>query len=309
MPYCSKRCAKEDWAQHKLACAHLRQGKEEAREVHEAQGGRKKGLTQQLHGTMEWFNKVPGLSNEIVLLAWKYRQNSPYILASTHESDDDGSGITIETMQRSFWEDDPRFLDKFTIIQRDGLRTMFANPLFRSDKEYVSAFRIVKNDHQDKPNIVAHATCSFGHSSAITGVKIVEALTSAMRAEDLADAFAWYETFYPSHMAQSMVQYVRHRAELLHGSTTLHGSVPVPSRGLNNEVAYRIMYALALEFEICLIGLRGAAHFNGREGVISSADPLNHERWKVRLDDGTCVSVKAANFVHLRRGDYKRSPS
>jgi hypothetical protein len=309
MPYCSKQCAEEDWAQHKLACANLRQGKEGARAVHEAQGGRKKGFTQEMHGTIDWFNGVPGLSNEIVLLAWKYRRTSPYILASTHESDDDGSDITIQTMQRSFWEDDPRFLDNFTISQRYGLRQTFDDPSFRADKEYVSAFRVVKNDHQDKPNIVVQTTCSFGQSRVILGVKIVEALTSATRAEDLADAFAWYETFYPSYMAQGMVQYVRHRAMSLHGSTTPQGSVPVPSRGLNNEVAYRIMYALVLEFDICLTGLRGAAHLNGREGVISGEDPMNDERWKARLDDGTCVSVKAVNFVHLRRGDYKRSPS
>jgi len=33
--------------------------------------------------------------------------------------------------------------------------------------------------------------------------------------------------------------------------------------------------------------------------------PREPQRWSARLDGGSCVSVKAANFVHLRRGDYK----
>jgi hypothetical protein len=82
--------------------------------------------------------------------------------------------------------------------------------------------------------------------------------------------------------------------------------VPLPSRAFNTEVAYTILRALQLEFDVRLTGLSGAAHLNGRQGVIRDQHPVNHERWKVRLDDGTHVSVKAVNLAHIRLGDYKR---
>jgi len=44
------------------------------------------------------------------------------------------------------------------------------------------------------------------------------------------------------------------------------------------------------------------AYVNGREGVVCEVDPACIERWKARLDDGTFVSVKAGNFVHICHG-------
>jgi len=67
-----------------------------------------------------------------------------------------------------------------------------------------------------------------------------------------------------------------------------------------------LLDTLDLAFDIRLTGLRSATHLNGREGVIRGEDPADEERWTARLDDGTCVSVKAANIVHVRRGDYRR---
>jgi hypothetical protein len=93
---------------------------------------------------------------------------------------------------------------------------------------------------------------------------------------------------------------------MVHGCTAPQDSVPFPTRALNNEVAYIMIKALDLAFDICLTGLCSATHLNNREGVIRSPDPASDERWTARLDDGTCVSVKAANFVHVRRGDYRR---
>eukprot|EP00740_Mantoniella_antarctica_P011267 CAMPEP_0181375574 /NCGR_PEP_ID=MMETSP1106-20121128/16757_1 /TAXON_ID=81844 /ORGANISM="Mantoniella antarctica, Strain SL-175" /LENGTH=91 /DNA_ID=CAMNT_0023493893 /DNA_START=289 /DNA_END=560 /DNA_ORIENTATION=- len=63
-----------------------------------------------------------------------------------------------------------------------------------------------------------------------------------------------------------------------------------------------MMDTVDLAFDIRLTGLRSATHLNGREGVIRGGDPADSERWTARLDDGMCVSVKAANFVHVRRG-------
>ena len=91
------------------------------------------------------------------------------------------------------------------------------------------------------------------------------------------------------------------------GGTTLTASVPVPTPAINDEVACMILNDLDLEIDICLTGLRGAAHLNGREGKIRGPDPANNERWKVRLDDGTCVSVKlqisCLSAVEKRRAD------
>jgi len=67
-----------------------------------------------------------------------------------------------------------------------------------------------------------------------------------------------------------------------------------------------VMNALDLAFDIRLTGLRSATHLNGREGVIRGLNSADTERWTARLNDGTCVSVKAANIVHVRRGDYRR---
>ena len=138
----------------------------------------------------------------------------------------------------------------------------------------------------------------------IRGAEIADALTTATKAEDLADAFAWFEN---SEAAEGLLQYVMSRALSVHGATTLRGSVPELYHALNIEVAYMIFAGfLDLEFDVCLKGLRGAAHLNGRHGIIRGPEPGSHDRWKVRLEDSTYVAVKAVNLAHIRRGDYKR---
>ena len=133
-------------------------------------------------------------------------------------------------------------------------------------------------------------------------------MTTATKAEDLADAFAWFEIAYSSDTAQELLQHIRIRASSVHGDskTTLQGSVAVPSRALNIEVAYMIFRGLYLQFDVCLTGLRSAAHLNGRRGIIRGPEPRSHDRWKVWLDDNTYVSVKAVILAHIRRGNYKR---
>ena len=122
------------------------------------------------------------------------------------------------------------------------------------------------------------AIYSFDHKT-IRGAEIVEAWTAGTEAEDLADAFAWIESaFLGAHTAKNMQWTMRARATSTHGSTTLPGSVPVPTRAINNEVACLILRGLGLEIHIRLTGLRGAAHLNGREGIIRGQDPTNDER-------------------------------
>jgi len=71
---------------------------------------------------------------------------------------------------------------------------------------------------------------------------------------------------------------MRVRCTSIYGSApTQQGSIPVPSRAIDHEVAIAVMQALYLEFEIRLTGLYGAAHLNSNEGVIHDDDLTNHE--------------------------------
>ena len=238
------------------------------------------------------------MSNELELLAWTHRSQSPIIYASASDADVDGSTVRVEMIPRSFWDEDPRFLDTFTAAQREGIRRLFGEASFSASEKYVCVLRgttfTVVEIRSFKPNRPARA------------VQIVEALTAATKPEDLADAFAWLENALMAKEAHDVLQLIRHRSRVLHGCTSPQGSVPVPTRALNTEVAYMMMCNLRLAFDIRLTGLRSATHLNGREGVIRGQDPADTERWRARLDDGTCVSVKAANIVHVRRGDYRR---
>jgi len=143
--------------------------------------------------------------------------------------------------------------------------------------------------------------------SIIRSAEIVEALTVATRAEDLADAFAWIEESPDSIVnAKITLQMLTSRATVLHGSTSPSDLIPTVSLAINKEGALTIMGVLDLEFDIRLTGLLGAARVNGKKGIIQGPDPANVERWKARLDDGTYVSVRAGNVVRICHGEYKR---
>ena len=233
--------------------------------------------------------------HEIALMAWSQWSQAPIITASASDTDVDGSTTRVQMIPRSFWDEDPRF---FTATQREGIRTRFGQSSFSSNTKFVIVFRYA--------HMAFTITSAFQANGLIRAVEIVEALTAATEPEDLADAFAWFEDTFPAQDIQLYLQTIRLRATLVHGCTTLQGSIPTPNRALNTEMAYLILDNLQLAFDICLTGLRSAAHLNGREGVIRGPDSVDDERRMARLDAGTCVRVKAANFVHLRRGDYRR---
>ena len=304
--YCSKQCAKDDWAEHKLVCESLRTARDIALTDHEGRGGRKKYYNQTKRDTTSWFMAVPGLFNEIQLLAWAHHSESPFIHAiSPSRSDADGSDIRVELMPRSFWDEDPRFLETFSDMFREQLRQQFVGAAFCLGNKY--SYSMTKISSEGEPGVSILCSVSFD-DKLIRGAEVAEALTTATKAEDLAGAFAWIEIAYPSEEAQEVLQYIRNRASSVHAdsNTTPQGSVPEPSRALNIEVAYMIFDSLYLEFDVHLTGLRSAAHLNGRQGIIRGREPGSHDRWKVRLDDSKFVSVKAVNLAHIRRGDYKR---
>jgi hypothetical protein len=281
-------------------CESLKKSREKALAGYEGQGGQKKDFNQHGRDMISWFTAVPGLDNEMQLLAWKHRHDDPFVHASRFDTAVDGSGVRVEMIPRSLW-DAPS--STYGAEFREDLRRMLSKSSFFPEKSFVCAYTIKQGG---APDLSMHSAAQFTNV-AIRGTAIVEPLTAATRPEDLADAFAWVRNAYASDQANIVLRQIRDRSILLHGSTTLQGSsVPVPTRAINNEVAYTIMKALCLEFDIRLQGLRGAAHLNGRRGVIRGWDFANHERLRARLDDGTCVSVKACNFVHVAHGGYKR---
>jgi hypothetical protein len=304
--YCSKHCAREHWPEHKLVCASLRKARAEMLADYEAWGGRIQDYNQMERDVENWFQAVPGLINEMQLLAWAHRGESPFIHAiSTSHSDTDGSDIRLEMILRSFWDEDPRFIETYSDGFREQLRQQFVETSFDSSKRYLYMVTTIYPD--DEPGDSFLSSRNFD-DKLIRGAGIVVALTTATKAEDLAAAFAWFENAYPSEAAQESLQYIRSRAISVHGdiNTTLQGLVPDPSRALNIEVAYMIFDSMYLQFDVRLTGLRSAAHLNGRQGIIRGPEPGSLDRWKVRLDDSTYVAVKAINLAHIRRGDYKR---
>jgi len=301
--YCSKLCARANWDTHKLTCESLRQSHGKALADFVAMGGRVKNFNQSVDDLRSRFLKVPGFANEIELMAWTHRSQTPIIYALASDTDVDGSTIRVEMMPRSFWDEDPRFLDTFATADREGIQMMFEKASFSASTDYMC---MLCAERQGKPRQTILLSYAFEADGPIRAVKIVEALTAATRPEDLADAFAWFENKLKAQDAHKQLQFIRHRARSLHGCTAPRGFVPDPTRALNIEVAYMIMDSMRLAFDIRLTGLRSATHLNGREGAIHGLDHADPERWTARLDDGMCVSVKAANIVHVRRGDYRR---
>jgi hypothetical protein len=303
--YCGKQCAKEHWVEHKLVCESARKARGEVLAQYEARGGRKQDYNQMQRDAESWFERVPGLINEIQLLAWTYRGESPFIqVIASSQSNANGSDIRVETIPRSFWDEDPRFLEAYPDRCREQLRHQFGEASLRSSKEYL--YMLTTTYPDSEPGVSIFRSSGID-DRIIRGAKIAEALTTAAKAEDLVDAFAWFEDVYSSYeAAQEVLQHIRNRASSVHGDTTMQGSVPGPSRALNHEVAYMIFNCLYLEFDVRLTGLRGAVHLNGRQGIIRGQEPGSHDRWKVRLDDNKYISVKAVNLAHIRRGDYRR---
>jgi hypothetical protein len=48
-----------------------------------SRGGDEKSINQQSRDMDSWYRGVPGLENEVALLAWKHRSKSPVIVVTT----------------------------------------------------------------------------------------------------------------------------------------------------------------------------------------------------------------------------------
>jgi hypothetical protein len=72
-----------------------------------------KNFNQQSDDPLSWFEKVPGLKNEIELMAWSHRSQAPLIFAVAPNTDAGGRTVRVQMIPRSFWDENPRFLDTF----------------------------------------------------------------------------------------------------------------------------------------------------------------------------------------------------
>jgi len=138
--YCSRPCARADWDTHKLTCESLRQSHGKSLAGFVALGGRTKDFNQSNADIQRVFLKVPGLMHEIELMAWTHRSQAPLIFTLALETDVDGSAIQVQMIPRSFWDEDPRFLDAFTAAQREGIRMLSGEASFSASTDYVCMF-------------------------------------------------------------------------------------------------------------------------------------------------------------------------
>ena len=233
--------------------------------------------------------------NEVGLLAWKHRSESPVVVVTTSPIfDAEGVATQVSVMPRSFWDEDPRFLDTFPEGMRGSIRMAINGANCFPDARYV-LIRDIRHSVQRG----MHFAVWVYANGILRGVEFVDALTSAATTpEDLAAAIAWFKD---KCLTQDQFRPITENFER---QAAAHGS----SRALHNQVAYFIIQSRGLEFCVRLVGLRGATHLNGRAGVIRGFDSTNLNRFCVRLDDddGKEVSVKAENVEHIRGDDYRR---
>jgi len=269
-----------------------------------ADGGQKKDFYKSRGDIRSWSDAVPGLHNELYLLAWKHRSEAVIIRVSGCETDIDGGGLRIEVIPRSSWDTATPDLELPDVLFKSFRQRISANS-FDPNKELVLVKRMMPSVRSGSTNVVpmlAFVIRRFNHL-AIRGVEIVEALVAGTGAEELTNALAFLKgLLLSSHPPENTAQ-----IEKTIGNLSQVENYGLPSdRALNNEIAYTILCCLSLEVDIRLTGLRHAAHLNGREGIIRCRDPANSDRYEAVLDDGTCVSVLASNFMHIRRGNYRR---
>jgi len=95
-------------------------------------------------------------------------------------------------LPRSFWDEDPRFLETYTDTVRKELRQIYDE----SSISTTNAVCSLRTTHSDGNSGVSILFSSSFDDKIIRCAIIAEALTTATKAEDLADAIAWFENGY-----------------------------------------------------------------------------------------------------------------
>jgi hypothetical protein len=185
---------------HKLECESTRRSRDRALADHKARGGREQNYSQQRRDVSSWIGEVPGLENELNLLAWAHRDEYPFILVTL----DSNSGVRVEMTPRSFWDEDPRFFDTRPETMREESRQLFSAATCNPSKQYMCI--------ATKLGVSMISICFFVEI-VIRGTEVAEALTAATNAEDLAGAFAWFESAYPSNEVHRVLQRIRQQSD------------------------------------------------------------------------------------------------
>ena len=150
-------------------CETLRRGYQGAVAAYAAQEGRKKNFRQIKDSNLhKWFYEVPGLKSELELLAWTHSSTL------TSQSDFDGSRKQVRMMPRSFWDEDPRFLDTFAVAFREGLQRKFSELAFYPEKRYVCKFTIKKDAMTNQMMRLSVSAISMRTTSLFVAVKLLK---------------------------------------------------------------------------------------------------------------------------------------
>jgi hypothetical protein len=165
--YCSKECAKADWAEHKHQCESICTALNKDIASYVADGGQKKDFYKSRGDIRSWSDAVPGLHTELNLLAWKHRSEAVIIRVSGCETDIDDGGLRIEVIPRSSWDTAPPDLDLPDVLLKSFRQRISANS-FDPNKELVLVKRMMPSVHSGSTNVVPMLGCSHSLYAAST---------------------------------------------------------------------------------------------------------------------------------------------
>jgi hypothetical protein len=182
------------------------------------------------------------LATEASLLAWRHRRESPIVVVTTPSIfDAEGVATQVSVMPRSYWNEDPRFIETFSEDIRDTVRMYINGAKFSMEEDYILIRRVTS-----VPPLVSFVVVAYA-MGVQHAAEIVDALTSALTMpEDLSAAIAWCKGMLnPANIV--MLDWLERQ-----------GAANGSSRALHNQVACFIMVQgiLKLEFRVRLVGLQ-----------------------------------------------------
>jgi hypothetical protein len=290
--YCCKQCADADWQVHKQVCKLNSEARQETlRALRDHPLSRKQFMTDS-DNTLKWAWGVPGLRNEIELLAWEHRAKHPVFWMLINDTEISGNDISVTMFTREDWQESETFSDLF-----DGTRRQLLSGLFDSqgfDNQYAVSFtrRTALTGDFISPTTMIVDTFR-PKEYAVAGTALVLELTSAPTLAVLRKAVTWTTTFQKPGVLEQVMERL---------------NLPAPGlQASGNEIAFLILEVLQLSFEIRLVGLQNQSHLNGKVGTVLGFDTKNTLRMKVCVN-GTDISVLSNRMVRAPLG-FKRKMS
>ena len=242
--------------------------------------------------TLKWAWRVPGLRNEIELLAWEHREKHPVFWMLINDTEISGNEISITMFTREDWNKSVAISEVVSSMQRHLLSGLFDSKGFGN--QYACSFtrrNALTGDFIVPTTMIVDKFRPEEY--AVAGTRLVLELTSAPTLAVLARAFTWTKTFSKPNVFERV-------KERLH--------LPAPGlQASGNELAFLILEVLHLSFEIRLVGLQNQSQLNGKVGTVLEFDSKNTLRMKVCVN-GTNISVLSKNITRAPFG-FKRKMS